>query len=350
VAPEVSVLMPVHNGARFVVEALESILRQTFGNFEFIIVDDGSTDTTPSILRDYAERDRRIVSLRNPENIGIARTLNRGLQVARGKFVARQDADDISLPERLRSQLDVFVNNPRLGFLGSAVQAMDEKGGRGDTIPVPASNTLIRWQMLFRNVFKHSTIMLRRSLLEENGLRYNEDFLFAQDYELWSRMLCAGEGANIAEPLVLFRQHGGQISESHRELQDEYANRVSMANMNRLGMAIGEHQVRTLREWLVDLPNNLPPERLGLCRMYFTLLDAFLEHTPAADKTDIQAIRAVLVRHILASVSLSGFLDLFRTGLFGLLFRNHPGTIFREPFLRFHQILFPAKKKGWTDA
>ncbi len=130
--PRVSVLMSVYNGERFLRDSVESILGQTFTDFEFLILDDGSTDSTCEILEEYANKDARIVLVRNDRNLGLTRSLNKGLRLVRGEYLARQDADDISLPKRLEMQVKFLDAHPEVGVVGSALEIIDENG---NTIP-----------------------------------------------------------------------------------------------------------------------------------------------------------------------------------------------------------------------
>ncbi|HEY9660554.1 MAG TPA: glycosyltransferase, partial [Allocoleopsis sp.] len=126
--PQISVLMAVYNGSRYVAEAIESILNQTFTDFEFLIIEDGSTDNTVQILQDYANRDPRIKLIQNEQNIGLTKSLNKGLKLAQGKYIARQDADDVSLPHRFEQQIAVFAQNPAAVLVSCSLELIDATG------------------------------------------------------------------------------------------------------------------------------------------------------------------------------------------------------------------------------
>ena len=176
--------MPVYNGEACLRESLESILGQTLDDFELVVVDDGSTDSTWSILRQYAGRDGRVILDRHERNLGIVAALNRGLSLARGRYIARQDADDVSLPVRLSAQTEFLESHREVGLLGSFYYRLFANGERVLRRP-PEEDTLIRWRLLFGNVWCHASIMLRRStLLELDEPRYR-DFPHAEDYDLW---------------------------------------------------------------------------------------------------------------------------------------------------------------------
>src|SRR5947207_2799562 len=168
-APVISVVMPVYNGERFVGEAVESILAQTYGDFELLIVDDGSTDRTAEILSAFAERDPRVIVQTHATNAGFRDALNDGCRAARGTFVARMDADDVSLPHRFAAQIQALAQDPRIGVIGSCVQLIDERGKPARIRPVPIQPALVAWSMLFFNSLVHPAVMMRRDVLEAAG-------------------------------------------------------------------------------------------------------------------------------------------------------------------------------------
>ena len=161
--PKVTVLMPVYNGEIYLAEAIESILNQTFADFEFLIIDDGSTDNTWGILSSY--NDNRIRLTRNPKNVGLIESLNNALTLAIGHYIARIDADDISLPKRLEKQKEFLDKNLEIALVGSWVEIIDRQGKRIGYQKFLWDDSLIRWQLLFKTTFAHSAIMARRDVL-----------------------------------------------------------------------------------------------------------------------------------------------------------------------------------------
>ena len=210
--PKVSVLMPVYNGERYLREAVESILNQTYSDFEYIILDDGSSDSTGSILDEYAARDRRIVLAHNETNIGIARSLNRGLELARGEYIARMDADDVSLPGRLAAQVVFLDAHPEVGVLGTAARLSDQKGILGREIRFPVDHVLLRWRLcFFKNPINHPTVMMRKTrVLMVNG--YDPNLDTAQDHNLWCRLSGVTRLANLSDVYLYIRAHEDNIS------------------------------------------------------------------------------------------------------------------------------------------
>ena len=184
--PRVSVLMAVYNEEEHIKESIESILQQTFTDFEFLIINDASTDKSRQLIAEYS--DSRIRILDNETNLGLPASLNRGLREARGQYIARQDADDISVKNRLNLQVDALDNLSTISLLGTYYVPFDDTGKEYPVMAAPTDPIVMKWQMLFHNKFGHSTVMFRKDTVEELG-GYNEKFRLNQDYELWSRFI-----------------------------------------------------------------------------------------------------------------------------------------------------------------
>lgn len=201
--PVVSVLMPVHNAARFLKPAIESILSQSFEDFELNIVDDGSTDDSTDIIAAYAEKDPRIRVLRLDANRGIVQALNAGLALCRGEFVARMDADDVALPDRLINQVKKMIENPAIAALGGAVTYIDADGkelGR-----IRQCNVKLHVSLLAGSPLLHPTVILRRSLLSEHHLQYHEQYRYAEDYFLWLELQQYGPLDALENVVIQYR-------------------------------------------------------------------------------------------------------------------------------------------------
>ncbi|MEI6070442.1 MAG: glycosyltransferase [Verrucomicrobiae bacterium] len=210
--PRISVLMTVFNGGRFLAESVESILAQTFRDFEFVIVDDTSTDGSVAVLESYASRDPRIRLILRKENSGQTACLNQGLEECRADWVARQDADDISHPQRLAAQLQAVENNPSLVLLGVNGRIIGEAGEFCGMIHVPAHDAGIRWALPFRNPFIHTGVLFRRCHPDGAPIRYDSEFTICQDWELWARLAGDGQVANLKDRLVFYRHRAGSLS------------------------------------------------------------------------------------------------------------------------------------------
>jgi glycosyltransferase involved in cell wall biosynthesis len=219
VEPRVSVVMAVYNGERYLREAVDSILGQTFQDFEFIIVEDGSADATPAILDGYT--DPRLVRLRNQGNLGLTRSLNRGLATARGEYIARMDADDVSLPERLECQVAYLEAHPGVGLVAAGFIFMDQAGGDKLVSWPHTDQQRLREALIQENRFCHGVVMLRRACVESVG-GYREVFRYAQDYDLWLRILERYEVACLDKLLYRYRVGPNNISVTRLAEQDAY--------------------------------------------------------------------------------------------------------------------------------
>jgi len=227
--PLVSVLMPVYNGEPYLREAVESILNQTFTDFEFIIIDDGSTDSTWEILIEH--NDPRIRLVRNKANIGLIRSLNKGLGLARGEYIARMDADDVSFPERLAQQVSSLDGHPEVGVLGCGVQVIDGCGNPSHIRRFPAEHGVIKWCLCFDDPIAHPTVMMRREVVVRAG-GYNADMVHAEDYDLWRRLSWTTCLSNLPEVLLHLRRHEACITRAHRAKQLENSIRISQLIMS----------------------------------------------------------------------------------------------------------------------
>jgi glycosyltransferase involved in cell wall biosynthesis len=208
VAPAVSILMGVRDGARWLRDAVESVWAQTCGDLELIVVDDGSTDATPDLLASF--RDPRL-RVERQLRAGLARALNRSLGLARGPLIARLDADDLALPERIARQRAFLDAHPEVGVLGTGAREVDADGRELRTIRPPQDDRAIRRALIRRNPFVHSSMMMRRALVEQVG-GYDPSFPVAQDYDLWLRLSGVTRMANLPEPLVVRRLVPGRVT------------------------------------------------------------------------------------------------------------------------------------------
>jgi glycosyltransferase involved in cell wall biosynthesis len=210
--PLISVIMPVYNSEKYLTQAVDSILGQTLADLELIAVDDGSTDGTPAILETYRQNDSRMILQRHSQNLGVTAALNTGLALARGRYIARMDADDISLPERFERQAAFLDKNPEIDIIGSAVQMVDERGRNIGVLSAPLDDLAIRWTSFFSASFFHPTIMLRHSILLEHNIQYRASREEAQDYEFFAHLLEYACGANFVEPLIYYRIHSSSVT------------------------------------------------------------------------------------------------------------------------------------------
>lgn len=323
-SPKVSVLLSVYNGQRFLRQSIESILNQTFLDFEFIIVDDGSSDDSVKIIESY--HDPRVVFLRHLSNQGLVTSLNDGLSIASGQLIARQDADDISLPNRLEEQIKYFDQNPQLVIAGSAGYLIDDTGKHVGKFSVPSSDAEIRWTLLLANSFAHPTVMIRANTLHDHNLRYNSRMQHAEDYDLWSRLLAYGQGKNIEKPLIQYRCHAQQISNIYSKKQKTIAAVIALTNLQRIGVSIPIYEVNMLCSWF-SRPRLLTKEQRDVCLKIFEILNMF-EKRESIELTQIAIIRKKIVERIFRRITWKELLQIGTIQLLGLWLCKYRARVF----------------------
>lgn len=203
----VTVLMPVYNGEAFLIETIDSVLNQSYTDFDLLIINDGSTDSTEEIIKSY--NDTRIIYIENEKNIGYIRTLNRGLDMIDSEFIARMDADDLWVSSKLEKQINLLDEKPEIGICGTSIRKFGVV--EGDFI-FPIDNVGLRVGFLFFCKMSHPSVVFRTSFLNETGLRYREDFHPAEDYKMWVDSIDKTQIWNIPEILVYYRQHPSQVT------------------------------------------------------------------------------------------------------------------------------------------
>jgi len=218
----ISVLMPVRNGERFVAEAVESVLSQTFADLELLVLDDGSTDSTPRILERLAGADSRLVVHRRGPGRSLAGTLNAAAELSRAPLLARLDADDVALPDRLRLQTKFLGENPDVALLGGQALLIDERGREFGRADYPTGNAELQEALRERNPFVHSAMAMRREAFEAVG-GYRENFIHAEDLDLWLRLAAGRQIANLPQPVVKYRIHGDQQTLRKQDEQALYS-------------------------------------------------------------------------------------------------------------------------------
>jgi glycosyltransferase involved in cell wall biosynthesis len=290
--PAVSVLMPVYNAERYVAEAVESILKQTFTDFEFIIINDGSTDRTLEILQRYAEQDSRI-RLISRENRGLIKTLNEGVDLATASYIARMDADDISYPDRLFKQINFLKEHPNYVAIGSKTRLIDEDGDPLSLFSLDTTHKEIDLAHLqgIGGAIAHPVAMFRKDKFYSVG-QYRAEFIYAEDLDLWLRMAEVGELGNLPDLLLDYRQHFHSVGHKYRVEQINSTNRAIKETYERRGIsnsnfikteepefnknqlllkwgwwALGAGNIKTARKYAIKSFKNTPLslETLKLC-------------------------------------------------------------------------------------
>ena len=239
--PRISVLMPVYNGARYLSEAIESVLNQTFSDFEFLIVNDGSIDNSAEVIEKYAKKDSRIRLIDNAKEKGVVGALNTGIEKAQGEYIARMDSDDISLPERFEKQVSFMELNPDVCVCGTWVELFGNHNG--DVWKLETDFGSIKSTMLFCGAVAHPTVMMRKKTILDGNFFYDNDYRHAEDYELWVRMAKAEKKiVNIPEILFRYRTHSENVGTVHLVEQQEVAAKIRIGQINDLGIEPSENE------------------------------------------------------------------------------------------------------------
>jgi glycosyltransferase involved in cell wall biosynthesis len=226
-APIISVLMPVYNAEKYVYEAIDSILKQTYRNFELLIFDDASTDSSKQIISSF--HDPRIQLVSSAINTGYVKHLNDGLNLARGKYIARMDADDIAQTNRFQLQLSYLEQHQAVGVCGSWIEFIGDKVGVQD-FPV-CHRDIVTHLLLYGNAMAHPAVMIRKAVLDEHAITYDSSLEPAEDYDLWQRLVPYTQLHNIPQSLLKYRVHGSSESVLKKEKQDMAVRKIRLAMM-----------------------------------------------------------------------------------------------------------------------
>jgi len=244
--PRISILMPVWNGEKYLAEAVDSILAQTFVDFELLVIDDGSTDRTPEILRAYCDPRLRVLTL---DHAGIVVALNHGMSEARAQWIARQDADDVSVPVRLERQWDAAGSHPEAVLVHTDVEFINERKQSVGRARLPRSRAFTALRLCYQCPIVHSTVLFKKSVAVSVG-GYRREERHAEDFSLWGRMLEQGEFVGIPEKLVRFRIHEQSVSYQNLARQQELARQIGIDHCRRFmrltsAQAIRAHAILT---------------------------------------------------------------------------------------------------------
>ncbi len=305
-SPLVSIIMPVYNGESFLKEAIDSIVTQTYTNWELIVVNDGSTDGSRDIVLSYT--DPRIQLHDNEENLGIISTKNKAIDIAKGKYIASLDADDIALPTRLAKQVEYFETHSDCGLVATLHQEIDGNGKRGQVSLFPTSNRDVHSYLLLANCICHSSTMLRADLMKE--LKYIPGFHVAEDYEMWDRITNTHFIANIPEVLTLYRVHGNNISITKKSLMFETVKTLSKRMLNNIKIEFTPRQ-HDLHCDLVSFSNELTKDKKSFDEMEEWVI-SFLNQMKARKGYNPQLIYKIMAeRYIVACAKHKRYVKLF---------------------------------------
>lgn len=270
--PRVSVVMPVFRGEQYIREAMESVLRQTFTDFEFIIICDEPAPETMQLLSRYQSEDARVRVISHNNRIGLVQSLNLGCRESRGEYIARMDADDIAEPERFARQVQYLDQHLEVGVVGTQALLIDGTGEPVRGVTLPTDPMVIRWHALFENCLYHPSVMIRKEVLGEAGY-YNEEATAIEDFDLWSRIQRIADLANLPDPLLRYRINPGSIT--FNNLQDQ---KVATAEIQfaEIGRYLQRELTRDERRLLLDLILVRPLQSSDDLDQMISLMDAVL--------------------------------------------------------------------------
>ena len=235
--PLVSVLMPCYNVEKYVIESMNSILNQTYTNLQIVAINDCSTDSTGRILHELAEKNSRITVVENDKNLKLIETLNKGVSLCKGEYIARMDADDIALPTRIEKEvafLEQYHDHDIVSTLFYAFRT--ERPDKRDLHHSPLKDEELRAYLLFKSGICHPAVMMRKRIFTELGLSFEKEYLHVEDYALWSKAIYRTKLGNIGEPLLLYRVHQHQVSSLNEDLQTDNKKKVFKIHCAHLGL------------------------------------------------------------------------------------------------------------------
>ncbi|MBI1286915.1 MAG: glycosyltransferase [Flavobacteriales bacterium] len=241
--PLVTVLIPMYNAEDFVEQSVRSILEQTYTNFELLIIDDGSTDRSVPVVESFS--DQRIKLVRNEKNLKLIATLNKGLSLAKGKYIVRLDADDIAIKERIETQVSFMEEHPEVGLCGTWYEAF---GDVSSVVRYPTDHQSLKYMSLYQCPIIHPSTIFRTSVIKEHGLKYDLDYPHAEDYKLWGQFAMVSQLANVPEVLLRYRLHDSNISKQQASTQKSNSIRIRTELFHELGLNVSPNQLEAFMQ------------------------------------------------------------------------------------------------------
>jgi glycosyltransferase involved in cell wall biosynthesis len=238
--PLISIVMAAYNEEKFIGEAIESILNQTYPHFEFIIINDGSTDKTEEIILSFS--DPRIKYIKNEINLKLIASLNKGLSLATGKYIARMDSDDVSIPQRLEKQVHFMESNPEVGISGAQLIVF---GSEDTTMNYPLEHEDIKLRLLITSCFPNNLVIFRRELMQQFKMSFTAGYHHAEDYKFWTQWVQVTKGANLPDYLVKYRFHASSVSHKYKDVQRQTRNRIRVEYLRSLFDLHGNESIAT---------------------------------------------------------------------------------------------------------
>lgn len=303
--PAVTVLMPVYNGERHIRDAIDSILCQSFKDFELLIINDASTDRTVELVKKYT--DPRIRMIHNEINLKHGPALNRGLNLARGTYIARMDSDDLSCTTRLEKQKLFLDSNPDTAMVGSWAEIIDEKEESLGMKTFLTESPLLKWKLLFCNTFIHSSVMFRKDCI--NSLQgYDCSYTLTEDYDLWSRISFEHEIANIPEILVKWREWDGSVTSTKAKEQQKEDLKISTRNMQHVWSGtVAVNILESFRLLYKGFQSDFGLNRLDeLVTHRNTLIAEFIKKYNYEDQSIVRDINVEIATHLFSLILKAG--------------------------------------------
>ncbi|HQD08740.1 MAG TPA: glycosyltransferase [Flavihumibacter sp.] len=320
--PLISVVMPAYNAAQYILESIESVLSQSYRHFELLVIDDGSTDNTADIIRSV--NDDRIKLVANDQNHGIIFTLNRGIALANGKYIARLDSDDLAMPTRFEKQVRFMEENPKAGACGTYFKVIDKEGKTLQQVKFPSAPRDAKTYLLLHNCFCHSSVMMRTDLAK--ALKYADEYLVCEDHELWHRISQVTEIANVPEYLTAYRIHGNNISTTKREIMFNSLKMLNRKMLTDIGMIFSEEELTLHSAMLTYQHQVFDGIKLdALDNWIIKLYDFFRKHPALNEKVMIR----IAIKRWVVIARQTGHTQRILDNRF---FANHPAMFMEELF------------------
>jgi glycosyltransferase involved in cell wall biosynthesis len=310
-APKISVLLPVYNAEKYIEQAIESILKQSFTNFELIIINDGSTDNSLNIINSITDKRIRVI---DQENKGLIITLNHGIDISKGEYIARMDADDIALPARFAAQLKLFAENDKLGLCGTSTEnfgAISNRKIRSD------NDNFLKSYLLFGPPFAHPSIMMKRSILIQNNIRYDENFIHCEDFAMWSAMAPYCEFSNAVDVLLKYRVHPEQITNQYSSTVFDAHYQICCNNLKHLQIKLPKEDFFA---YIAKQEHSLGLE--GILKFYVLIIDS--NNKQFQPEQLLQAVRLKIIEQLSNFYGFRGFFYIFNNDNYYFLFKNAP--------------------------
>ena len=292
--PLVSILMPCYNAEKHLREAMTSIQNQTYKNLEIVAINDCSSDQTSEILHSMAKEDPRIKVYDNDENLKLIKTLNKGIGLCNGEYIARMDADDIALPQRIEKEISFLENHKDHDIVSSLFLAFHTDNPQKKTLHHnPLKDEELRAYMLFKSGICHPAVMMRKRIFTELGLSFEPDYLHVEDYALWSKAIYKTKIANIGEPLLLYRVHAGQVSSLNEQLQITNKKKVFKIHCEQLSIPVAEDTLNLYASVAECVPQEQSIEYLAACEKFMLMLLQINEKKKFCNTAFLQQMLAI---------------------------------------------------------